>query len=330
MFERGSGRRALRGGRRLPSGARPSAPSLGWSWACVGGVPARNERAVPMGSLSGRCAASCATDAYPGSGVRGKVFRSRGRPVGVASSRFECRDAACAGSRGCRCRSPTNVPSGACSGVLVVVCCPRCFIALRDGGRWLACWGTAYVMAREWCLACVGMSDPCSGSDDVSCAPLQSSARVLVSLGRRRFPVLYTFREGIRSARTSRFRLVPRPSGLRRGVDLKASAVFHVPCTHTRARVAGPRRRARSLGCGTPGGYEASASICPETSVPRFVRTTVVPVLVGSSRLGSCGAGVGEECYLVDPASSHMLVSKIKPCMCKYELIQTVKLRMAH
>jgi len=25
-----------------------------------------------------------------------------------------------------------------------------------------------------------------------------------------------------------------------------------------------------------------------------------------------------------------MLVSKIKRCMCKYELIQTVKLRMAH
>ena len=25
-----------------------------------------------------------------------------------------------------------------------------------------------------------------------------------------------------------------------------------------------------------------------------------------------------------------MLVSKIKPCMCKYELIQTMKLRMAH
>jgi len=25
-----------------------------------------------------------------------------------------------------------------------------------------------------------------------------------------------------------------------------------------------------------------------------------------------------------------MLVSKIKPCMCKYELIETVKLRMAH
>lgn len=58
------------------------------------------------------------------------------------------------------------------------------------------------------------------------------------------------------------------------------------------------------------------------------MRTTSVHVLAES--LVSCVIGVGEECYLVDPASSHMLVSKIKPCMCKYELIQTVKLRMAH
>ena len=34
--------------------------------------------------------------------------------------------------------------------------------------------------------------------------------------------------------------------------------------------------------------------------------------------------------YLVDPASSHMLVSKIKPCKSKYKQIYTVKLRMAH
>lgn len=62
------------------------------------------------------------------------------------------------------------------------------------------------------------------------------------------------------------------------------------------------------------------------TSVLRFVRTTAVPVLARAMRRRL----VGEECYLVDPASSHMLVSKIKPCMCKYELTQTVKLRMAH
>ena len=34
--------------------------------------------------------------------------------------------------------------------------------------------------------------------------------------------------------------------------------------------------------------------------------------------------------YLVDSASSHMLVSKIKPCMSKYKQFCTVKLRMAH
>jgi hypothetical protein len=28
---------------------------------------------------------------------------------------------------------------------------------------------------------------------------------------------------------------------------------------------------------------------------------------------------VSEDSYLVDPASSHMLVSKIKPCMSKYK-----------
>ncbi len=37
-----------------------------------------------------------------------------------------------------------------------------------------------------------------------------------------------------------------------------------------------------------------------------------------------------ESSYLVDPASSHMLVSKIKPCMSKYKQTYTVKLRMAH
>ena len=36
------------------------------------------------------------------------------------------------------------------------------------------------------------------------------------------------------------------------------------------------------------------------------------------------------ESYLVDPASSHMLVSKIKPCMSKYKHLYTVKLRTAH
>ena len=71
-------------------------------------------------------------------------------------------------------------------------------------------------------------------------------------------------------------------------------------------------------------------------SKQRFCRKTTLVHCVGSpscllaGAFFPCNAGVTEECYLVDPASSHMLVSKIKPCMCKYELIQTVKLRMAH
>ena len=34
--------------------------------------------------------------------------------------------------------------------------------------------------------------------------------------------------------------------------------------------------------------------------------------------------------YLVDPASSHMLVSKVKPCMPKFPLDLLVKPRTAH
>ena len=41
------------------------------------------------------------------------------------------------------------------------------------------------------------------------------------------------------------------------------------------------------------------------------------------------GAAVLEDSNLVDPASSHMLVSKTKPCMSKYKCY-TMKLRMAH
>ena len=63
---------------------------------------------------------------------------------------------------------------------------------------------------------------------------------------------------------------------------------------------------------------------------------------VGSSSVRDQGAAAGtrqsdrrrmpwsSSSYLVDPASSHMLVSKIKPCMSKYKHLYTVKLRTAH
>ncbi|KAI3674204.1 hypothetical protein L2E82_52538 [Cichorium intybus] len=53
----------------------------------------------------------------------------------------------------------------------------------------------------------------------------------------------------------------------------------------------------------------------PLIECSRFSKTTVCHASACSCMVGC----VEEECYLVDPASSHMLVSKIKPCMCKYE-----------
>ena len=37
--------------------------------------------------------------------------------------------------------------------------------------------------------------------------------------------------------------------------------------------------------------------------------------------MGSVSLNLLDGSYLVDPASSHMLVSKIKPCMSKYKLL---------
>ena len=52
------------------------------------------------------------------------------------------------------------------------------------------------------------------------------------------------------------------------------------------------------------------------------------PILVSESCHGP--RPLFNKSYLVDPASSHMLVSKIKPCMSKYKQLYTVKLRTAH
>ena len=58
--------------------------------------------------------------------------------------------------------------------------------------------------------------------------------------------------------------------------------------------------------------------------------STSPPLWCGDGVRASVPSCVGHGSYLVDPASSHMLVSKIKPCMSKYKLLYTVKLRMAH
>ncbi|KAF3620134.1 putative domain-containing protein-like [Capsicum annuum] len=44
-------------------------------------------------------------------------------------------------------------------------------------------------------------------------------------------------------------------------------------------------------------------------------RARLESVCALAGRPGSCDAGVDVECYLVDPASNHMLLLNIKPCM---------------
>ena len=66
----------------------------------------------------------------------------------------------------------------------------------------------------------------------------------------------------------------------------------------------------------------------------RPTRASVVRCLRDLSYLGkpnylAAALRLSEDSNLVDPASSHMLVSKIKPCMSKYKWY-TMKLRMAH
>jgi hypothetical protein len=64
---------------------------------------------------------------------------------------------------------------------------------------------------------------------------------------------------------------------------------------------------------------------------PSLAEGRVIPLTRwGSGVDRELAASVGRISYLVDPASSHMLVSKIKPCMSKYKRDCTVKLRMAH
>ena len=73
-------------------------------------------------------------------------------------------------------------------------------------------------------------------------------------------------------------------------------------------------------------GFQFSGSFCAQFYVIRYVLllARVIDDSVDSGWLMSCPGAFGDS-NLVDPASSHMLVSKIKPCMSKYKFF-TAKL----
>ena len=93
------------------------------------------------------------------------------------------------------------------------------------------------------------------------------------------------------------------------------------PCLHcarTCCSQRGPVRAVLRLSCESRGAARGGSSL----GRWRCGSCVAVRLRLRSGSRGSAG-------YLVDPASSHMLVSKIKPCMSKYKRY-TVKLRMAH
>ncbi|KAG8363051.1 hypothetical protein BUALT_BualtUnG0009500 [Buddleja alternifolia] len=284
--------------------------------ACVGIIEARKRASRSDGWLE---RAMC----------RKAICSRRWHPVGVGSSSFQSQNGA-----GTRHRETGRLLLRACVGIiearkgasrsdgwleramcLLAICLRRWHpvgvgSSIFDSAKMVPALGIARWVGR-YCGIVWRRHTMQASSFFGSSACLPRSASV--------FLVLNTHNGGTRLAKTSHFRLVLRPSGPRRGVDLKAFAVSHVPCKCLRT----------SSGCWLMSSCSISRMrnnervrgprplFAPKTSVRRFVRTTVVLVLTGSSWLGSCETGVGEECYLVDPASSHMLVSKIKPCMYK-------------
>jgi hypothetical protein len=124
-----------------------------------------------------------------------------------------------------------------------------------------------------------------------------------------------------------------RPSGVLLPVSLRLERYVAAPSAPTGAR----RVPASDLALGNSVGairmVSGALPVRRRCPVPRLgVRTPSVISLLrlpprerpGRPRAPALGS------YLVDSASSHMLVSKIKPCMSKYKHSCTVKLRMAH
>nr|TKR97777.1 hypothetical protein D5086_0000209770 [Populus alba] len=196
-----------------------------------------------------------------------------------------------------------------------------CCLSLRDpfasSGAGTISLGCFHLPSWPWLRACAPNCRPA--------APITLSPRPWVPCGEAGFLCCVPTSVEFECEAVPLRRAPPRG----RGANLAAAPVFQSsgipPNWPTRDRSCFRMRNAMPARGPPPLRPSRSSRSCS-------IRTTSSPVsaprLIGVG--DRAGRGVAKECYLVDPASSHMLVSKIKPCMCKYELIQTVKLRMAH
>ena len=104
------------------------------------------------------------------------------------------------------------------------------------------------------------------------------------------------------------------------GADLKAPVVFHNPFTFVRVLGLTTHDDVLDLSGAEHGtGMRHQSLFAHEERSTLLADDDPVGFAWDPSWPWSCRLGVGKECYLVDPASSHMLVSKIKPCKSKYK-----------
>ncbi|KAL2227530.1 UNVERIFIED_CONTAM: hypothetical protein Sindi_2111700, partial [Sesamum indicum] len=149
---------------------------------------------------------------------------------------------------------------------LLPVRLPRRSNASWDGGRWLVCSGIAYVMGavsgdwRVWACWIPARAATTSPASRFSRRPKRAPALAAVGF-LCCIPIAKAFHCPERPVFA--LRCTPRGRGAgwtsRRPLCPTSRARPHVPGSLAHCVVA------RSLGCGTHGGYEASASVCPES-----------------------------------------------------------------
>ena len=206
-----------------------------------------------------------------------------------------------------------------------------------ESGRLLRSGNTTDISVREWCSTRLPRLAPCLGAGNGRWSGLFSGCSESLDYGApcvacAAYPICGKSRRPCRCLANGPFNgcrwphrkhgTASPPNGrastLRRCCSGSGLGVLPVLSDMAHPFWSGPRSPhhdaaiARSLPLGR----------CPACGAPAHPQGSVPSALAAPASPRTC--------YLVDPASSHMLVSKIKPCMCKYELIQTVKLRMAH
>ncbi|KAL2246469.1 UNVERIFIED_CONTAM: hypothetical protein Sindi_2915100 [Sesamum indicum] len=160
----------------------------------------------------------------------------------------------------------SSVPTGACLGVLAAVRLPRRSNASWDGGRWLVCSGHCVRNGRvsgDWRVWACWIP---ARQRQHPRKPLQSSAQARSCLGRGRFPVLHTHRRRHSIVPNVPFSPCAAPLGAAARGGPQGARCVPRPAHGRTCPGRWPIASSPDLSDAEhTGGYEASASVCPES-----------------------------------------------------------------